>query len=70
MELFDPDNSAWIYLGSPVNNVQAFLIVQGAIAGEARSGAGGELARTASERERVREASLSTMRDIAARRRR
>lgn len=70
MELFEPDNPGWLLLGSPVNNVQTFLIVQGQVAGPLGGESQGALALSPSSRERAREASSDTMREIAARRRR
>jgi hypothetical protein len=70
MELFDPDNPAWVLLGNPVNNVQTFLIVQGAVQGGGGLEEGLVLARSPSARESVRGSTEATMREIAARRRR
>jgi hypothetical protein len=37
LELFQPDNPLWASLGSPVNNVQTFLVVEGPTAAQQQS---------------------------------
>lgn len=70
MELYKPDDPGWVYLGNPPNNVQTFLIVQGAASGAGGGEEGLLLARSPAARESAGDASAAALREIAARRRR
>lgn len=72
LEMYDPDSQYWSQLGSPVNNVQTFLIVMGEAPSQ-QVRAGGDpvdLRATAEQREEQRRGVLSRMLQLVSGRRR